>query len=567
MRLYASRVRGERLDIASLVRTGRGPFRLHNDWWFRVAHTCLLGVSTQFAIAAWSNRCGAEQVDAVHVGDAGSATSSDSTNATPNADSDSKADSRRHFDNGVKLFEDRNYTAALAEFEAAYRQYPSASALQNIALCQKQLYRYSDARESLIRLKRDHLGELESVDRATVDDAIRELANLIGSVRISAQPSNAKITLDGHALSAEALRAPIVLDVGEHLVTAEADGFAPASRAFRVAGGHVEVPVSLRLTETTGTVVILAPDQHTAIAIDGRPVAFAQWRGRVEPGRHFVQIYREGFEPYEEEIEVEIGATVTVRGTLGDRTDPTETVAAPPGQASTAKRTPRGYYGLLGGSILVPRGQPAGFDAASDYDLGWSLGLRAGYRINGQLGVEGHVDSGSFAVQGHCTNLSTTACPTSGDSTYHLDTRRIGASLRLFSGGETIRLTSTFGAGLVSQDFHYANHRAAGLDEFVSIEAGLQANWRHALFELVGTAIFDGASNIHVADFRPYADGNGIHFFGLSLRVGWGEWTPARAPLPPMPSVSQPTRAPSATGTPGPSHPGPASPSQEPRGI
>src|SRR5512145_968981 len=118
------------------------------------------------------------------------------TDPSPAVDSNAKADSRRHFDNGVNLFEDRNYQAALAEFEAAYRQYPSASALQNIALCQKQLYRYSDARESLIRLKREHLGELEAADQTAVDDAIRELANLIGSVRVSVQPANAKITLD-----------------------------------------------------------------------------------------------------------------------------------------------------------------------------------------------------------------------------------------------------------------------------------------------------------------------------------------------------------------------------------
>src|SRR5512147_841892 len=93
------------------------------------------------------------------------------------------------------------------------------------------------------------------------------------------------------------------------------------SLAFRIAGGHTDVPVALTLTETTGTVIITAPDPQTAIAVDGRPVAFAEWTGRLEPGRHFVQVYREGYEPFEEEIDVEIGETLRVRGVLGDRID------------------------------------------------------------------------------------------------------------------------------------------------------------------------------------------------------------------------------------------------------
>src|SRR6187401_438764 len=46
---------------------------------------------------------------------------------------------RRHFANGVRLYQDANYSAALIEFEAANDLKPGASSLQNIALCQKAL--------------------------------------------------------------------------------------------------------------------------------------------------------------------------------------------------------------------------------------------------------------------------------------------------------------------------------------------------------------------------------------------------------------------------------------------
>ncbi|HEY5957920.1 MAG TPA: PEGA domain-containing protein, partial [Polyangiaceae bacterium] len=223
---------------------------------------------------------------------------------------DPKTESNRHFEFGIKLYEDKNTLAALAEFEAAYWQYPSAAALQNIALCQKQLYRYLDARESLARLLRDHGAELNHADRLSVEQAMAELGALIGSVRLSVAPANAEVVLDGRTLSPDEVQQPIVVDVGEHRVVASAPGFAPALRSFRIAGGHQDVPIALRLQEVTGVVVIKAADEQTAIAIDGRPVAFADWTGRLEPGRHFIQIYREGYEPFEQELDVEAGKTV-----------------------------------------------------------------------------------------------------------------------------------------------------------------------------------------------------------------------------------------------------------------
>lgn len=448
---------------------------------------------------------------------------------------DAKLESRHHFQSGINLYEDRNYTAALAEFEAAFRQYPSASALQNVALCQKQLYRYSEARESLARLLRDHALELNATERAAVDNAVAELSSLIGSVRLSVLPADAKLLLDGRSISPEDLRGPIVLDVGEHRVTADAPGFAPIAQNFLIAGGHTEVPIRLVLTETSGRVTVTAPDPQTAIAIDGRPVAFAEWSGRLEPGRHFVQVYREGYEPFEEEIDVEVGSTRRVTGVLGDRTDTSDHGNSLSDSNATGKRPQTGIYGLAAVGLFVPRGNPLGFDANSNYNLGWSLGLRAGYRLFAPLGIEAQVDSASFDVAGHCRTLTPTACPTEGSLNYHLDARHFGAALRLFSSSETLRLTLLAGAGVVSHDLRTTNN-AAGLDPYVVLEGGIQINWRHTLWELVATAQFDGASSIHFGDYRPYAEANGMQMYGLGIRAGWGEWQPSRPPLPPMPT-------------------------------
>src|ERR1044072_2699300 len=56
---------------------------------------------------------------------------------------------KQHMSNGVKLFQDKNYAAAITEFQAAYDAKPKASPLINIALCHKGMYQYPKAVASL----------------------------------------------------------------------------------------------------------------------------------------------------------------------------------------------------------------------------------------------------------------------------------------------------------------------------------------------------------------------------------------------------------------------------------
>jgi hypothetical protein len=449
---------------------------------------------------------------------------------------EAKALSRRHFESGIRLYEDRNFSGALAEFEAAYARFPSASALQNVALCQKQLYRYSEAKETLLRLLTTHGDDLATAERSTVREAIAELASLVGSVRLTVAPPTASVTLDGRTLSPVELGQPISLDVGEHRIVAEAEGFAPLVRAFRVSGGHVE-SIALTLVEMTGLVEILAPDPQTAIAIDGRPVAFASFTGRLSPGSHFVQIYREGFEPYEEQIDVVVGQKLRIVGALGEPTE-TQTADAKRTDPAAARRTLTGWYGHGTASVLAVRGHPPDFRADSDYDLGYDLGLRAGYRFSTRVATEALLASGTFVVQGKCTPQAGDSCEESRRTAYHLDTRRIGAALRVFSHGEGSRLYSVVGAGAVAQNFRRLALDGAGIDPFAMLELGLELNYKHSLWGVSFIGIFDGTKDITANGVHPFESSSGLQFLGLGVHVGWGEWSPPRI-VPPLPKTPQ----------------------------
>src|SRR6188768_1782300 len=121
-------------------------------------------------------------------------------NASPNAPAPSPqatAEARRHFKLGIKLYQDTNYPGALAEFEAAYAAKPSPSSLQNVALCQKALFRYREAAITLEQLLQSHGSELSEGETKAVTEAITELHGLVGSIVVNVEPSDAKVSIDG----------------------------------------------------------------------------------------------------------------------------------------------------------------------------------------------------------------------------------------------------------------------------------------------------------------------------------------------------------------------------------
>src|SRR6185369_5197796 len=154
---------------------------------------------------------------AAHAADPDPAGSASSAEAT--------ADARRHFKLGIKLYQDTNYPGALAEFEAAYAAKPGPSSLQNVALCQKALFRYREAAATLEELLRAHGAELSEGETKAVSEAITELHGLVGSIVVNVEPSEAKVTLDGRAVTQSELRAGLDVNVGEHTLVAELPGY------------------------------------------------------------------------------------------------------------------------------------------------------------------------------------------------------------------------------------------------------------------------------------------------------------------------------------------------------
>ncbi len=147
---------------------------------------------------------------------------------------------RERFQSGELLFENGNFDAALAEYQAVYdlleghpRRY---NVLFNIGLCNERLFRYDRAIEFYQRYLDE--GGADAEDRATVEASIRTLHGLLGTVTI-----RSNVSASVWAGDREIGRAPgeVMLPAGTHALSMRADGYEEA---------RVEVQVTPRANET-----------------------------------------------------------------------------------------------------------------------------------------------------------------------------------------------------------------------------------------------------------------------------------------------------------------------------
>lgn len=466
--------------------------------------------------------------------------SEDAPSESPAAAPDAQTlEARRHFKVGTKLYRDGNYGGALAEFEEAYRLKPGAGSLQNIALSQKGLFRYSEAAASLEQLLAKHEGELTEGERQAVREALAELKGLVASIKLRVVPQDARVLLDGRTLSPQELAAPITLNVGEHTLNVDAPGYAPERRLVRIAGGQREVPIDVELRCTSGFVEVLSNDPIATIAIDGIPRARRTYRGPVEPDTdHLLQVYREGVETLEQTFVVELCKTLRIDAQLeGLEGAPPAEPGAESGPLLSAppKRVQKGYYGLVTLNLLGLSRQPLELDVSSAQSGGGigALGLRAGYRLSNPLALDLMLDIGSLSVRG-----AYDAGSAAERRDYALRSIHFGPNLSLMTTGEQLRFITTLGAGVVHHRLAIESAGAAeraevrGFDPYFLLELGLGINYKHFLGQLSLIGLIDGSTALQ----NGFTDEHNRHLtrdlgttlpmVGIGLRGGFSQWRP-----------------------------------------
>jgi hypothetical protein len=453
-------------------------------------------------------------------------------------------------DAGVKLYQDKSYKAAVSEFELAYKERPKANPLLNIALCQRELSNFPKAIAALERALANHPDTMDETDKQAAAAAVTEMRAKLAHVTVDISPPHATLVVDGEDQPKGPPSRSVPLGPGTHTLAATAEGYAKAEQTLTVSSGETGKTIRLALVPDKAFLTIKAQDDKTAIAIDGEFKAHGRWSGLLPPGPHLVQMYRPGIPTENIQVTLTAGKTQEIHRAPAAARPPADGPDLPPKPpvppAPVKKPAPeppvRGAFAMVTGSLLAPVSHPRAFQDPTLY-TGGAGGLRVGYRVNVAASFDG-----MFEYE----NVET---PSGSDpqSSYTLESFRIGPTLRLMTPGKKVRFVGTIGfgatydrisfklspevrkviAGTAGTDPGLAAwtscrdrcENGSGLDPYVLGELGIEFNVGRVLIGGALQGYFQSTRGIETdSAVDVYEDPDPLFQLGGGLRVGYALW-------------------------------------------
>jgi hypothetical protein len=136
---------------------------------------------------------------------------------------------------------------------------------------------------------------------------------------------NADVYVDGQKVAVAwangGRRADIRVKPGTHNVEVRKNGFIPHVEQVTLERGRIET-IRAQLVAADGTLIVDVNEPNADVYVDGQRAAVAWGNGgkraevRVRPGTHKVEVKKDGFTPYEEEVTLGGGRQETIRARL-----------------------------------------------------------------------------------------------------------------------------------------------------------------------------------------------------------------------------------------------------------
>ena len=185
--------------------------------------------------------------------------------------SSARADARRDaayeaaIAEAVAHFSASHWSEARALFLRAHEIKPSARTLRGLGVVEFELGHYAEAYRLLGRALSDPRRPLAPAQRSEAQRVREHLRPLIAEYRILTTPSHARLTLDGTQVDREP-DGVLVLQAGEHTLTASAPGHVSREERVVVQGGESRELTFVLLTESMPMLVELDPATDVAAA-------------------------------------------------------------------------------------------------------------------------------------------------------------------------------------------------------------------------------------------------------------------------------------------------------------
>ncbi len=228
-----------------------------------------------------------------------------------------KKEAAVHYKRGVDFYKENNFSAALAEFRAAYQQAPNYEVLLNVGLCERRLFQYGRALATFNRYLIEGGDRVTEERRASVNQEIEQVRSLTAPIAVIVNGAPAKLLIDGEFYANTPLVELVPLGSGRHVLRAERPDEQPDEQVIEVVSGVTQAvtltPKSLK--EPVAVTIETEPVGALATLADG-PAVKTPAEVKVVPGTHELVVRAEGYTPSRTDVIVSPGAPRRVKVTL-----------------------------------------------------------------------------------------------------------------------------------------------------------------------------------------------------------------------------------------------------------
>lgn len=217
---------------------------------------------------------------------------------------------RQRFDRGLELYDAKDYTGALREFQGALEITRHPVVLYNVALVYAQLGAPVECVRSVEELQGGGLNQLDVPSRDHLQLVYDEQKSRIGRLRIRANVEGAVIQLDNIEIGQNAVE-DMPIAAGEHIVSTIAQGYIP--RRMRIVvppNAAQEVNFQLQPLQTTLAHLVVTTDvPDVEVVVDGEVVGRTPFPASLafSPGSHAVTLRRSGYHEEKRNIMLDPG--------------------------------------------------------------------------------------------------------------------------------------------------------------------------------------------------------------------------------------------------------------------
>ena len=219
-----------------------------------------------------------------------------------------------HYQRGVALSKEGDYSAALAEFRAAYQAAPSFEVLFNIGLCERRSFKYGQALRTFAQYLKQGGEKVPAERRAAVAKELEAVRALTAPVAVIVEGEPARISIDGEKEGSTPLAEFVPLGPGKHVVRAEREGDVAEERTIEVVSGQAQaVQFTLKSLTRAVEVTIETRPAGALVSIDGEAGAPSPRTVPLKPGTHEVVARLEGFNPTRTDVVIQPGQPRSVK--------------------------------------------------------------------------------------------------------------------------------------------------------------------------------------------------------------------------------------------------------------